>query len=92
MSSPLIQTVVKEPSGCLVGRENVGNYWKKGLEGQPDLRFDLIQILIGVDSITLYYKNQKGRFSAEVLIFDENERNKVKEGRAHYNSPPVAIE
>src|SRR5687767_7837435 len=69
MTSPVIIQVMGEASGKLKGKQVVGNYWAKAMERMPDLHFDLISILVGVDSITLYYKSHRG-FSAEVLFFD----------------------
>jgi hypothetical protein len=60
MSSPVIVQIAGEPSGTLKGKEAVGAYWAKALELIPDLRFELIATLTGVNSITLYYKGVKG--------------------------------
>src|SRR6266566_12738 len=54
MSSPVIIQVVSEPSGTLRGKAAVGAYWTKALELIPDLHFELISVLVGVTSITLY--------------------------------------
>lgn len=81
MTSPVIIQVMGEPSGKLKGKENVGAYWAKALERLPDLHFDLITILWGVDTITLYYTGHRG-FSAEVFFLDENRM--VYKSIAHY--------
>jgi len=46
------------------------------------LKFELLSVLIGVDSITLYYKGAKGRLAAEVFHFNGNQ--KVVRALAHY--------
>lgn len=69
MSSPKIITVAGERSGTLKGKEAVGAYWAKALGITPDLHFELISILMGVNSITLYYKGARDRLAAEVLHF-----------------------
>jgi ketosteroid isomerase-like protein len=69
MSSPYIIQMAGEPSGTLRGKAAVGAYWKKALELIPGLKFDLITVLAGVDSVTLYYKGARGRLVAEVFHF-----------------------
>jgi SnoaL-like domain len=52
MSSPIITTLVGEPSGKLRGKMAVGAYWAKALQSIPNLRFELLAALAGVNSIT----------------------------------------
>lgn len=81
MSSPVIIKVAGEPSGTLQGKEAVGSYWAQALQLVPDLHFELITTLVGVNSITLYYKSARG-LSAEVFHF--NQDGKVTRAYAHY--------
>lgn len=81
LSSPIIIKVAGEPSGMLKGKEQVRAYWAKALQLMPDLHFDLVATLVGVDSITLYYKGVRGP-SAEVFHFDP--AGKVTQAFAHY--------
>ncbi len=81
MSSPVIIQMIGEPTGTLKGKEAVGSYWAKALELLPDLHFDLVATLVGVNSITLYYNGVRGP-SAEVFHF--NEEGKVAKVYAHY--------
>ncbi len=83
MSSPVIVQVAGEPSGTLKGKVAVGAYWAKALKLIPDLHFELISTLIGVDSITLYYKGARGA-AAEVFHFGPE--GKVERAYAHYAS------
>ena len=82
MSSPYIVQIAGEPSGTLRGKAAVGAYWKKALELVPDLKFELLAVLVGVDSITLYYKGALGRWVAEVFHFGSD--GKVARAFAHY--------
>jgi hypothetical protein len=82
MSSPVIIQIANEPSGTLQGKPAVGRYWAKALQLIPDLRFELISTLVGVNSITLYYKGANGRLAAEVLYFGPDQ--KVMSAFAHY--------
>ncbi|MCL4550820.1 MAG: nuclear transport factor 2 family protein [Bacteroidetes bacterium] len=81
MSSPVIIKVAGEPSGSLKGKEAIGSYWAKALQLDPTLHFELVATLVGVNSITLYYKGPRGA-SAEVFHF--NEEGKVTRAYAHY--------
>jgi hypothetical protein len=81
MASPIIMAMVGEPSGTLKGKEKVGAYWAKALQRIPDLRFELISILVGVNSLTLYYKSPRG-LAAEVFHFGPDQ--KVVKAFAHY--------
>jgi ketosteroid isomerase-like protein len=84
MTSPLIVKRMKEPSGTLKGKAAIRPYWEIGLAAMPPLHFELINVLIGVDSITLYYRRASGQLAAEVLIF--NAQGQVIKGIAHYES------
>lgn len=82
MSSPVIVQVAGEPSGTLRGKATVGAYWKKALGMIPDLQFELLSVLTGVNSLVLYYKGARGRLAAEVFHFDPDK--KVVRAFAHY--------
>jgi hypothetical protein len=82
MSSPIIIQMVGEASGTLKGKAAVGAYWKKALTMIPDLHFELVNVLAGANSITLYYKGAGGRLVAEVFHFGADE--KVTRAFAHY--------
>ncbi|MEQ1546114.1 MAG: nuclear transport factor 2 family protein [Methylococcaceae bacterium] len=81
MSSPRIAVVVGEPSGTLKGKPAIRAYWEKALALAPNLYFELVSVLVGSDSITLYYKGVRG-MAAEVFFF--NSSHKVIQACAHY--------
>jgi hypothetical protein len=58
----------------LKGKQAVRACWEPSLSADPPLEFELIDLLVGVDSITLYYRNIGRRVVAETLLFDENLR------------------
>ena len=84
MTTPYIIQITGESSGCLKGKEAVGAYWAKGLSRSPNLQFELLELLIGVNSLTLYYQNHRGQFVAEVLHIAAD--GKVEKAFAHYTS------
>ena len=81
MSSPYIVQLLGEPAGKLKGKAAVGAYWRRALERMPTLRFELVDTLVGVDSLVLYYKGARG-LAAEVFFF--NEAGLVSKAAAHY--------
>jgi len=82
MSSPVIIQVAGESSGKLKGKDAVGAYWRKALGLHRDLKFELLSVLAGVSSITLYYKGANGRHAAEVFHFGPD--MKITQAFAHY--------
>ncbi|MEK6806247.1 MAG: nuclear transport factor 2 family protein [Pseudomonadota bacterium] len=81
MSSPVITQITGEPSGKLRGKKAVGTYWGRALELMPTLRFELSEVLVGADSVTLCYIGPRGK-SAEVFFFDDD--GLVYKAAAHY--------
>lgn len=86
MESPLIVTIANEPSGRLRGRDPVRAYWAKALARSPDLHFQLLGILVGANSLCLYYeRTSTGRHACEYFEFDA--AGKVVRAAAHYRIP-----
>lgn len=81
MASPRIAVVAGEPSGTLTGKPAVRAYWEKALALAPNLHFKLESVLLGADSVTLYYQGARG-MAAEVFFF--NASHKVAKACAHY--------
>ena len=83
MSSPKIVQFTGNNIGTLKGKENVAAYWRMALDKLPDLHFELIETLVGFDSVTLYYNSIQGKRAVEWFLF--NEDGKVYKAAAHYN-------
>jgi hypothetical protein len=83
-TSPFIVRLMNEPSGTILGRDKLRPYFEKGLQAYPDLHFKLIEVLEGVDSVTLYYHSVKNLMTAEVMFFDD--QGKVSRVVAHYGT------
>lgn len=80
-SSPLVIQVAGEPTGMLKGKATVQTYWRTALACVPTLRFDLVDVLAGVDCLTILYRGHRG-LAAELFELDANGR--VVRGRALY--------
>ena len=55
MSSPVIAQGVSTSQGRLQGKQAVGAYWVKAFALYPTLKFELICILLGVNSVVIHY-------------------------------------
>ena len=66
------------------GKAALREYFAKGLNAYPDLRFDLIDTLFGIETIVLCYRNNvRGNKTAEVLHF--NASGKITHVWANYD-------
>ncbi|PSK89590.1 nuclear transport factor 2 family protein [Taibaiella chishuiensis] len=71
IETPVAIRVLPGNDGRVSGKEQVRAYWNKALEMIPDLHFDLLDLLTGMEGITLYYTNMAtGKRSAEQLHFN----------------------
>jgi len=86
MSSPLIVERMGVPSGTLRGKDAIRPYWSIGLTATPPLKFVLVDVLVGVDCIAIYYRSiTRNRLVTEVLQFDALRR--VIRGSGLYAAP-----
>ena len=83
-SSPLVASIVGEPSGSVTGKAALRAYWEEGLRRIPDLRFELVEVYAGVDSIAITYRNQGGRSCCETVVLGPDGR--AARGWALYGS------
>ena len=82
MSSSFIQKVVGDTSGTLRGKAAIEAYWRRGFERAPHLRFELLDTLLGIDSLALYYRSTVTNDTVvEVLTV---KGDKYSRGHAHY--------
>jgi len=81
--SPVATRILNDPSGTVQGAAAIRSYFKRGLELYPALRFDLVDVMWGVQSVVLYYANQRGTKTGEFMEFDANGR--VVRVVANYN-------
>lgn len=84
LTSPAAAKLLQNPSGAVKGKEVLRLYFARGLEAYPNLAFELQDVLWGISSILLYYKNQKGTMTGEFMELDANQ--KIIRIVANYNA------
>lgn len=70
MSSPRIAALTDETSGVVTGKGPLADYWRTALAKTPDLRFTLIGVYLGSDSVAVHYEGMRGT-AIEVFFFDD---------------------
>jgi hypothetical protein len=83
-TSPFVVKLLGNTSGTIKSKEVLKSYFEKGLAAYPDLRFELLEVLTGVNSLTLYYRSVKGMLAAEVMVL--NPKGEIVKVMAHYNA------
>jgi predicted ester cyclase len=84
LTSPVAAQLLGLADGTVRGKANLRAYFQRGLEAYPNLNFQLENVLWGLNSVTLYYKNQKGTQSAEFMEIATS--GKVARVVAHYSA------
>jgi ketosteroid isomerase-like protein len=71
LTSPVAAKLLNDPSGTVRGKAALGEYFRRGLDAYPNLRFELLDVMFGLSSVVLCYKNQKGTKTAEFMEFGQ---------------------
>ncbi|MGA8727165.1 MAG: nuclear transport factor 2 family protein [Terracidiphilus sp.] len=83
LTSPVAAQLLGIPEGKVVGKSNLRAYFQRGLEAYPKLHFHLEDVLAGVNTLVLCYKNQKGTRTGEFMELSPT--GKVARVVAHYS-------
>jgi predicted ester cyclase len=84
LTSPIAAQLLGTPGGKVVGKVKLRAYFQRGLEAYPELDFHLEDVLWGVNSVVLYYTNQKGTHTGEFMELSAT--GKVARVVAHYSA------
>lgn len=82
-SSPLVSRYADAPGNVLTGKSALHAYWTAALARLPDLHFEFVAALAGVNVLTVVYRGHRG-LAAEVFEFGESGR--VVRGQACYDT------
>ncbi|MFZ6743704.1 nuclear transport factor 2 family protein [Undibacterium sp. JH2W] len=80
-SSPVLARVSPASGGKLKGKEAARMYWGRGLAARPDLHFELIAMLKGVNTAVIHYHGLDHKLCAEFFHFSDE--GKVLASYAH---------
>jgi len=69
-TSPVAVQLLDDSDGVIRGKAALRDYWSEGLRRIPDLRFDVLGVYVGLSTLVINYRNQKGALVNEVLTFD----------------------
>ncbi len=83
LTSPVVAQVTGEASGTVLGSEGLRRYFHRGLDQYPNLKFTLLDVLRGISSVVVYYRNHKGTRTGEFMEFDTG--GKVSRVVANYS-------
>jgi predicted ester cyclase len=84
LTSPVAARLLEIADGRVAGKANLRAYFERGLAAFPDLAFHLEDVLWGLNSVVLYYTNQRGTRTAEFMELGAG--GKVARVIAHYNA------
>lgn len=80
--SPFAVEIAGRADGHLEGKKALRAYFAAALERFPDLKFEPIALMVGIDSLILHYRSVQGLLAAELMVVGED--GLVCEVRAHY--------
>lgn len=75
------------PDGVVRGLPALRGYFEQALARYPDLHFEAIAALSGIDSVALHYRSVEDREAIEVMHVDQ--RWRVHRACAHYSNAPA---
>lgn len=81
LHSPLAEAIMG--ARVVRGKPKLREYFARALARYPTLRFELLNTLRGVDSVTLYFKSIRPEPVAEVIFLDV--QGKIVKVLAHYS-------
>lgn len=84
LTSPAAAQLLGTSEGKVVGKAQLKAYFQRGLEAYAELYFRLEDVLWGVNSVLLYYTNQKGTRTGEFM--EMSATGKIARVVANYSS------
>jgi ketosteroid isomerase-like protein len=81
--SPVAARILGDPSGRVSGKPALRAYFERALGVYPNLKFELVDLMWGLQSVVLYYVNQKGSKTGEYMEIDAT--GKVSKVVANYS-------
>lgn len=80
--SPLAVERLGVADGAVRGKEQLRDYFARGLAPGSKLHFELQRVLLSVDGMAIYYTRDNGRHCVDVMTL--NEAGKVRTATVYY--------
>ena len=76
--------LVPGSNGKVVGKKAVKEYWIAGLNQNKNFEFKMLEVLIGINGLSIYYLNTAtGLRAVEMMLF--NQEGKVQKAFVHHS-------
>jgi hypothetical protein len=72
-TSPVAAQLLEWSDGNIHGKGELREYWTEGLRRIPDLHFEVVDYYVGLNTLVINYRNQRGGLVAEFLAFEGSE-------------------
>ncbi len=69
--SPLVVSRLGREDGAIRTKRELRDYFSQGIGPGSELHFELLDVLAGVSSITLYYRNHRNQMVAETMSLND---------------------
>lgn len=71
IETPMAAKLYPQSNGTVIGKTEVRKYWTIGLEKSPNLRFEILDVLVGVNSLGIYlFNTSSNKKSVELMSFN----------------------
>ncbi|MBD0333143.1 MAG: nuclear transport factor 2 family protein [Chitinophagaceae bacterium] len=75
IESPMAMKLYPQSKGIVTGKSEVRKYWKIGLERTPDLKFEILDVLVSVNGLAIYLFNvATNKKSVELMLFNSDKK------------------
>src|SRR6266436_2917853 len=81
----LVTKVLGDPAGTVRGKQAVRAYFAKALAAAPDLKFELLDVFPGVNSVAVYLRSNVRGLQLEVMELDTDGR--IARVLVHHRDP-----
>jgi ketosteroid isomerase-like protein len=75
-SSPTVSKRLGTPTGWIEGKTRLREHFSVGIQA-PNLRFEFIDVLLGVDGMCIVYQRETGVMVTDVIELDQNGKGKI---------------
>lgn len=85
LTSLLVTKVLGDPAGTVRGKQALRAYFAKALAAAPDLKFELLDVFTGVNSVAVYLRSSVRGLQLEVMELDTDGR--IARVLVHHRDP-----